>query len=154
MRDKVIMPLAPMTIEKHALIEMACKEWNWFLFRGKHMQDQYWKSSSLVKNQTAWKNRALFQRRYAMKQMRARRTIHHKLALHGLWQGLFSQTIYTPDSGFFIPGYMMKSDGDHIWFRLYPRLDLGFKFWGPVPYQVRVTRKGAMQWELDYLIDP
>jgi hypothetical protein len=149
-KPRIISPMLPMTEEKSDLLFKACMEWNRFLYRGKNIKTRYWANPRA--NWDAYKMTALVRRQYVMKSMKKGRHIHHKLALHAMWTGLFSETVYTPRKAFFVPGYMMTGDGEHIWMRLYPRLELGFDFKDPAPYQMRVSRKED-QWWMDYLID-
>jgi hypothetical protein len=154
-REKVIIPLSPMSAEKDELLLLACKQWNKFLWKGLRMQEKYWgPKTSGAKSPAHWRIRAMYQRRWMMAKLKGQRKIHNKLAMHALWQGMFSQTIYTPNTAFFVPGYMLQTNGSHIWMRLFPLMDLGFEFWGPAPYQIRVTRKREQVWQADYLIDP
>ncbi len=126
--------LEPMTAEKAKLLRQAARDWNSLMLRGRRTSMRRMPHMFPERRRLAMIRGA---RRAILNKGRGR--IHHRLAWSAVTKGLVHCYPYTP-TAFFVPKELFIIEGGHIWLRLFPRLELGFKWPAglPDPFEVKI----------------
>ena len=145
-------PLLPMTPEKSDLLDKACREWNQLMLGGQKLKPTLARSPQ--------RKDILFNKLVRLVIIR-RKILHWKMARHAGATGLSKNYPYTPNTGFFIPYYLVTrgetvfrmATHNLIVLRLFPWQELAFWWnsdngWGKSWKIHRV--KG--EWHIDFRI--